>query len=74
MRRLQLAAAFRGWQEKSDEYRPLRAMRRASADPMSEISRAVGGSKATIYGYFASKEELFVAAADLEGGSMLEAC
>lgn len=40
---------------------------------MSEISRAVGGSKATIYGYFASKEELFVAATDLEGGRMLEA-
>jgi AcrR family transcriptional regulator len=27
---------------------------------MSEISAAVGGSKATVYNYFASKEELFV--------------
>jgi len=29
---------------------------------MAEISERVGGSKATIYGYFGSKEELFVAA------------
>lgn len=29
---------------------------------MSEIATRVGGSKATLYGYFASKEELFVAA------------
>ena len=29
---------------------------------MSEIAARVGGSKATLYGYFASKEELYVAA------------
>lgn len=29
---------------------------------MSEISERVGGSKATLYGYFSSKEELFAAA------------
>jgi AcrR family transcriptional regulator len=29
---------------------------------MSEIALRVGGSKATLYGYFASKEELYVAA------------
>jgi AcrR family transcriptional regulator len=29
---------------------------------MSEISRLVGGSKATLYGYFQSKEELFATA------------
>ncbi len=32
-----------------------------SAASMSEISARVGGSKATLYSYFASKEELFVA-------------
>lgn len=32
-----------------------------SAASMSEISARVGGSKATLYSYFSSKEELFVA-------------
>src|SRR5262245_30381347 len=31
------------------------------AASMSEISERVGGSKATLYGYFPSKEELFIA-------------
>jgi AcrR family transcriptional regulator len=31
---------------------------------MSDISERVGGSKATLYGYFPSKEQLFVAALD----------
>lgn len=33
---------------------------------MSEISARVGGSKATLYGYFKSKEELFAAALENE--------
>jgi len=40
---------------------------------MSELARVLGGSKATIYGYFSSKEVLFVAATELEGGRMLQA-
>jgi len=39
---------------------------------MSEIARQVGGSKATLYGYFASKEALFVAAIHAEGRKLLE--
>ena len=39
---------------------------------MSEIARQVGGSKATLYGYFASKEALFVAASHAEGRQQLE--
>lgn len=31
------------------------------AASMNELSKRVGGSKATLYGYFASKEQLFVA-------------
>jgi len=34
---------------------------------MSEIAARVGGSKATLYGYFGSKEELFLSVADAEG-------
>lgn len=34
---------------------------------MSEIAARVGGSKATLYGYFDSKEELFLSVADAEG-------
>ena len=34
---------------------------------MSEIAQKVGGSKATLYGYFPSKETLFVAVAVAEG-------
>lgn len=33
---------------------------------MSEITRRVGGSKATLYGYFGSKEELFIAVVQSE--------
>ena len=32
---------------------------------MSEISKRIGGSKATLYSYFQSKEELFTAAMSL---------
>lgn len=34
---------------------------------MTEIARQVGGSKGTLYGYFPSKEALFVAATQAEG-------
>jgi len=34
---------------------------------MAEIAARIGGSKATLYGYFRSKEELFVAVALAEG-------
>jgi len=34
---------------------------------MSEIAARVGGSKTTLYGYFSSKEELFLAVAFAEG-------
>jgi AcrR family transcriptional regulator len=41
---------------------------------MAEIAAGVGGSKATLYGYFPSKEELFVAVAERLGeGHMQEA-
>jgi AcrR family transcriptional regulator len=40
---------------------------------MSEITRRVGGSKATLYGYFASKEELFLAVVQAEGTRQLAA-
>jgi AcrR family transcriptional regulator len=33
---------------------------------MAEISKRLGGSKATLYGYFKSKEELFVASVELD--------
>jgi AcrR family transcriptional regulator len=35
-----------------------------AATSMSEIARKVGGSKATLYNYFCSKEELFTAVVD----------
>jgi AcrR family transcriptional regulator len=35
-----------------------------AATSMSEIARQVGGSKATLYNYFCSKEELFTAVVD----------
>jgi len=38
---------------------------------MSEIAARVGGSKATLYGYFRSKEELFVAVAIAEAAKEL---
>jgi AcrR family transcriptional regulator len=38
---------------------------------MSEIAARVGGSKATLYGYFRSKEELFVAVALAESEKQL---
>jgi AcrR family transcriptional regulator len=38
---------------------------------MSEIARQVGGSKATLYGYFPSKEALFFAATQAEGRESL---
>jgi AcrR family transcriptional regulator len=38
---------------------------------MSEIARRVGGSKATLYGYFPSKEALFVAASLAEGKKLM---
>jgi AcrR family transcriptional regulator len=40
---------------------------------MSEISARVGGSRATLYGYFQSKELLFLAVADLECHKHLQA-
>jgi AcrR family transcriptional regulator len=39
---------------------------------MSEISERVGGSKATLYGYFKSKEELFAAALEEAVGERSE--
>lgn len=38
---------------------------------MSEIARQVGGSKATLYGYFPSKEALFYAATHAEGRTLM---
>jgi AcrR family transcriptional regulator len=38
---------------------------------MSEIARKVGGSKATLYGYFPSKEALFFAATHAEGRKLM---
>jgi AcrR family transcriptional regulator len=40
---------------------------------MAEISARVGGSKATLYGYFESKEQLFVEAAKAVGKTHMEA-
>jgi AcrR family transcriptional regulator len=40
---------------------------------MADIAARVGGSKATLYGYFASKEELFLAVANLESHKHLHA-
>ena len=40
---------------------------------MSEISERVGGSKATLYGYFQSKEQLFAAALEVVIGESAEA-
>jgi AcrR family transcriptional regulator len=39
---------------------------------MSEIAARMGGSKATLYGYFASKEELFVTVTQAEAHAHLE--
>lgn len=39
---------------------------------MAEISARVGGSKATLYGYFPSKEQLFVEVARSVGGRQLQ--
>lgn len=38
---------------------------------MSELAQRVGGSKATLYGYFPSKEELFVAVTEATGEAHL---
>jgi len=40
---------------------------------MSEIASRVGGSKATLYGYFPSKEELFMAVTQRIGGRHVDA-
>ena len=40
---------------------------------MAEIAQKVGGSKATLYGYFPSKEALFLAVAQAEGQKQMEA-
>lgn len=42
------------------------------ATSMSEIARVLGGSKGTLYGYFSSKETLFMAAVETEGVRMLK--
>lgn len=39
---------------------------------MTEIARRIGGSKGTLYGYFASKEELFVAVVHDEAHKQFE--
>jgi len=39
---------------------------------MSEIALRMGGSKATLYGYFASKEELFIEVTEAEARAHLE--
>src|ERR1700751_5239834 len=39
---------------------------------MSDISERLGGSKATLYGYFQSKEQLFAAALEKEIGDRAE--
>ena len=39
---------------------------------MSEIAARAGGSKATLYGYFSSKEELFVAVIHGAAGAHFE--
>jgi AcrR family transcriptional regulator len=61
-RRAILAAARSVFQEQGFE--------RAS---MAEISKRLGGSKATLYGYFKSKEELFVASVELDIAGEVEA-
>lgn len=38
---------------------------------MNEVSKRLGGSKATLYGYFSSKEALFVAVVEMYGTSSL---
>ncbi len=38
---------------------------------MAELTRRLGGSKATLYGYFASKEELFAAVVEAIGAAYL---
>ena len=43
-----------------------------AATSMSQIAVKVGGSKATLYNYFPSKEELFVAVADEEATQTLK--
>ncbi|KQW00851.1 TetR/AcrR family transcriptional regulator [Rhizobacter sp. Root1221] len=40
---------------------------------MAEIAQKVGGSKATLYGYFPSKEALFLAVAEAEGQKQMAA-
>src|SRR5262245_55941849 len=40
---------------------------------MQAISQRLGGSKATLYGYFKSKEELFVACVELDIAGEVEA-
>ncbi len=39
---------------------------------MAEIAARVGGSKATLYGYFASKEELFLAVTEAEAATQFQ--
>jgi AcrR family transcriptional regulator len=43
-----------------------------AATSMSQIAASVGGSKATLYNYFPSKEDLFVAVADEEATQTLK--
>ena len=42
-----------------------------AATSMSQIAAQVGGSKATLYNYFPSKKDLFIAVADLESTKTL---
>lgn len=43
-----------------------------AAASMSQIAARVGGSKATLYNYFPSKRDLFVAVVDTESAKMLD--
>ena len=43
-----------------------------AATSMSQIAADVGGSKATLYNYFPSKKDLFVAVADLESAKIFD--
>jgi len=43
-----------------------------AATSMSQIAARVGGSKATLYNYFPSKKDLFVAVADLESTNIFD--
>lgn len=43
-----------------------------SGTSMSRIAQALGGSKTTLYNYFASKKELFVAVSDRECAKLLD--